>query len=603
MTDVNVPGTNTDTGIYTINALGSGTQTATKLVNLSGAANSPTDIAIDTTNNLLFYTNGFPGLTNVEEVGVANLTTGAIINGDLVSYSASGNVEPFGIAVDPATDTLYWTTVNFSADSGNAIYSATYSTGGSVTLSDTQTLATTSQSQVPVGIALDVPSGGYYIDTSTGVPNDTTPNEIVFGGSLTGPASLTDVYDVPDQDGGTETLETDGIVVEVQPVVDASGTVTFVLGGSAIEIDSGATVSDADGYYLASATVSIASGFATGDTLNFTNQNGITGSFSSGTLTLTGAASAADYQAALDGVTFSTTSTSTTARTIDWTVSDGVASSATATSTVDVLLPPTIISVTSVSPSSEVYGQDAQVAIIAVLSWTGNGPEPTAGDVSIGGNGPSGYSATSCGAPSSDTLTCTATYTPTALDTVGSYTESASFSGDSNYSGSSSTQVNNFSITQATSATSVASSQNPSAVGQSVTFTATIDGQYGEVKGRSGALPSGGLTLIKRGLNPRGLTQKGQAHPLTIGGITGTVTWSANTGCSPSTVSGDPGTAQCTTTTLAQGTDTITATYSGDGNHSGSTGTPVERRRKKTISKRNPPSIDTPIVLRQRLLL
>ncbi|MGB9148405.1 MAG: hypothetical protein WCC14_21450, partial [Acidobacteriaceae bacterium] len=249
VTDVNVPSPNTDTGIYTINALGTGTQTATRLVNLSSAANSPTDIAIDTTNNLLFYTNGYPGLSNVEEIGVANLTTGAVINGDLVSYSSSGDVEPYGIAVDPATDTLYWTTVNFSADSGNTIYSATYSTGSSITLSGTQTLATTSLSQVPVGIALDVPAGGYYVDTSTGVSNDTTPNEILFGSSLTSAEALTDVYNVPDQDGGTETLPTDAIVVEVQPVVAASGTVTFVEGGSAVETDSGATVADADGYY------------------------------------------------------------------------------------------------------------------------------------------------------------------------------------------------------------------------------------------------------------------------------------------------------------------------------------------------------------------
>src|SRR5208337_382523 len=54
VTDANVPGSNTDTGIYTINARGSDTQTATELVNLSGGANAPNDIAIDTTHNLLF---------------------------------------------------------------------------------------------------------------------------------------------------------------------------------------------------------------------------------------------------------------------------------------------------------------------------------------------------------------------------------------------------------------------------------------------------------------------------------------------------------------------------------------------------------------------
>jgi hypothetical protein len=61
--------------------------------------------------------------------------------------------------------------------------------------------------------------------------------------------------------------------------------------------------------------------------------------------------------------------------------------------------------------------------------------------------------------------------------------------------------------------------------------------------------------------------------PLNAASLGGTVTWSSNTGCSPSSVSGDPGTAQCVTSTLPQGVDTITATYSGDGNHSGSMGT------------------------------
>jgi Domain of unknown function (DUF4347)/Hint domain len=342
VTDVNIPSSNTTTGIYTISALGSGTRTASELVNLNSGTQAPNDIAIDTTHNLLFYTDGVPGLTGVEEVGVASLTTGAIINGDLVSYSASGNVEPYGIAVNPATDTIYWTTVNFAANAGNAVYAATYSTGASVSLGTITTLATTSQGQAPIGIALDVPANGYYVDTSTGVSDDTTANEVLFGSSLTSPEALTSVYSVPDQDGGTETLPTEAIVVEVQPVVAASGTVTFVRGGSAVTADSGATVSDSDGYDLASATVVISNN-ASGDTLTSTNEDGITGSFSSGTLTLTGVATAADYQAVLDTVTFSTTnSTDATARTLDWTVTDGVVSSATESSTVDVHLPPVV---------------------------------------------------------------------------------------------------------------------------------------------------------------------------------------------------------------------------------------------------------------------
>ncbi len=52
---------------------------------------------------------------------------------------------------------------------------------------------------------------------------------------------------------------------------------------------------------------------------------------------------------------------------------------------------------------------------------------------------------------------------------------------------------------------------------------------------------------------------------------TGTVTWSANTGCACEHVSGAyPGVATCTTSSashLPVGTDTVTATYSGDSNH------------------------------------
>jgi hypothetical protein len=219
----------------------------------------------------------------------------------------------------------------------------------------------------------------------------------------------------------------------------------------------------------------------------------------------------------------------------------------------------TAINVTSVSPASEDYGQDQQITITAVLSWTGNGVAPTASDVTINGNGPSGtYGATSCGAPSGDAMTCTATYTPTAADAAGSYTESATFAGDSNYSGSSSTQTNNFAIAQASSSTSVTSGTNPSTYGQSVTFTATIDGEYGLVKGRN-------RIVLGRGLMKNGAKSQD---------VSGSVQWSANTGCGTTTVTaGNPGTATCTTTSLPGGTDTITATYSGDSNHSGSTGT------------------------------
>jgi hypothetical protein len=155
----------------------------------------------------------------------------------------------------------------------------------------------------------------------------------------------------------------------------------------------------------------------------------------------------------------------------------------------------------------------------------------------------------SCGAPAGNQITCTNTYPPTPADGAGYYTETATFFGDANYTASSSTQQNNFAINQASSAMSLASTVNPSTYGQPVTFTATIDAENGNVRGRA---------------------NKGR-KPLIV---SGSVTWSSNTGCGTTPVTaGYPGTATCTTSALPAGTNTVTASYSGDGNHGGSSAT------------------------------
>ena len=213
----------------------------------------------------------------------------------------------------------------------------------------------------------------------------------------------------------------------------------------------------------------------------------------------------------------------------------------------------TTIDVTTVSPNSEAFGSTAPVSITAVLAWTGHGVAPTAADVSIGGSGFAGaFGTTSCAARVHETITCTNTYTPSGTDAPASYTFTAAFSGDTNYSASSSPETNNFSIAGASSTTSVGSTPNPSTYATSVTFTATVTGQNGNVKAN--------------GKKPQG--------------VTGTVTWSGNTGCSPSTVSGYPGIATCTTSrssSLPVGNDTVTATYLGDSNHSGSSGQVIQQ--------------------------
>ena len=95
------------------------------------------------------------------------------------------------------------------------------------------------------------------------------------------------------------------------PVVVAGHTLNYTENQAATAIDGAITVSDVDNANLASATVQITGNYVNGqDVLGFTNQNGITGSFdaATGTLTLTGSSSVANYQTALDSVTYVNTS-------------------------------------------------------------------------------------------------------------------------------------------------------------------------------------------------------------------------------------------------------------------------------------------------------
>src|SRR6185437_2857344 len=83
--------------------------------------------------------------------------------------------------------------------------------------------------------------------------------------------------------------------------------ITYRAQDPGVQITSTLTISDDDDSTMGGATVSITSGFSSGaDTLSFTNQNGITGSYNSstGVLTLSGNASIANYQTALRSVKF-----------------------------------------------------------------------------------------------------------------------------------------------------------------------------------------------------------------------------------------------------------------------------------------------------------
>ena len=169
-------------------------------------------------------------------------------------------------------------------------------------------------------------------------------------------------------DGGSTATVTDTFdIVHAPPTVTAGGTATYI-GAGAVTLDAGVTVSDPDsGGDLAGATVTISTGFIAGDTLEIGGQTSgtitdsggtINYAFAGTTLTLSGTDTLADYQAALDSITYSFTPSNgdatkggtDTSRTISWTVNDGAPSNGTSTAASTLLVPTTPV-VTAVAAS------------------------------------------------------------------------------------------------------------------------------------------------------------------------------------------------------------------------------------------------------------
>lgn len=172
--------------------------------------------------------------------------------------------------------------------------------------------------------------------------------------------SVQQFYDVTISDGNggviSETVAITLTGTNDAPVLAGFGnTQHFGEQGPAVVINGSLDISDIDSATLSGATVSITGNFQPGaDVLGFTNQNGITGIYNdaTGVLTLSGTATLAEYQAALQSVTFQNTSNGPAVdpRTIDFQVNDGASEdnlSNLATSTVTigpVNDPPTITS-------------------------------------------------------------------------------------------------------------------------------------------------------------------------------------------------------------------------------------------------------------------
>ena len=151
-------------------------------------------------------------------------------------------------------------------------------------------------------------------------------------------------------------------------LVTSGGAATFTENGSAVAVDAGLVLSDADSTQLSGATVRITGNHVpTQDVLAFADQNGITGSFASatGTLTLSGTATVAQYQAALRSVTYANTSEAPTAavRTVEFNASDAFVTSGTATRNVGVV-PVNDAPVITTTPGALNYNENAPASAV-----------------------------------------------------------------------------------------------------------------------------------------------------------------------------------------------------------------------------------------------
>ncbi len=292
---------------------------------------------------------------------------------ELGSAATAGTISGFGTTVTNFTSLVFDTGARWTVKGNNSANGLGTIGIAGFTFGDTIDLT---------GIAATGESFGGNVLTLTA--GGTTQATLHIAGAFS-----TDEFLIA-SDGSTGT----DITLVTPPTVVAGGTVGFTGGGAAVTLNGALSLIDTAATLLASGTVVIGGGFLAGDTLNFINQNNIAGNFNTatGTLTLSGVASLADYQAALDSITYGfnpsfgdpTGGGSDLARTIDWMVNDGSVASNIGTSTVTVTHVPPVL---TAGGSVTFDGGGAAVTLDGSLSLsdTDSGGVLNSGTVSIVG--------------------------------------------------------------------------------------------------------------------------------------------------------------------------------------------------------------------------
>ncbi|MGY4474688.1 cadherin domain-containing protein [Bradyrhizobium sp. USDA 3364] len=363
------------------------------------------------------------GAANGSTVGIT--AAAADVNGPGVTYALTGDTSGGGFTINATTGVITVvdpTKIDYETAPGHAYTVTATASDGLQASSQTFTIAVTDVApSTPVDsdgganrVAVGAPAGSYVHLTASSIDvngppvtyslvNDTSGGAFTIN-ATTGAVTVADPskinstdpsYDVTvDSSDGTlhsQQTFTIQVVVDQAPVVTAGHTLNYTENQAATTFDPAITVTDADDGNLASATMQITGGYVNGqDILGFINQNGITGSFdaATGTLTLTGTSSVANYQAALASVTYFNNSDNPSGapRTVTIIANDGTLDGTPVTDTINVAPvndPPSVVAghtlnytenqaATAFDPAITVTDVDNATLASATVQITGN---------------------------------------------------------------------------------------------------------------------------------------------------------------------------------------------------------------------------------------
>ncbi|WP_372828495.1 beta strand repeat-containing protein [Polaromonas sp.] len=324
----------TTTDLGNAGAGGTLTDVDTVTLNITAVNDAPTLSA--TVSNPIF-TEG-AGSTQANALSVFS---GAAVSAGEATQSITGLTFTVGGLIDGANERIVVDGTSITLGANTSGITATNGVTYNITIVSGTATVVLSGAALSDAAAQTLVNGITYQNTSVDNPTDgnrvfTLTQLVDSGGTANGGVNTTALSIV-------STVNVDP--VNDAPVVDLDGSATGInyattyfrnLDTPVRIADLDRVVTDVDNANLTGATISFSSGGRNGDVLSFTNTANITGTYNTGarTLTLTGTATVAEYEAALSAITFVTSSNNNGQRVVGVTVTDGASTSAVANTTI-----------------------------------------------------------------------------------------------------------------------------------------------------------------------------------------------------------------------------------------------------------------------------